>query len=73
MADSYNNLLAILRVDEMYEWDRAREAQLVCGTTDSRHPLVAEMNSWGDTCVSAALEVLQRSDLCGSQSLKSHS
>ncbi len=59
LADSYNNLLAILRVDEMFEWNRAREAQLVCGTTDPRHPLVAEMNSWGDTCVSGALEVLQ--------------
>ncbi|HKR60728.1 MAG TPA: bifunctional sulfate adenylyltransferase/adenylylsulfate kinase [Pyrinomonadaceae bacterium] len=59
LADSYNNLLAILRVDEIYNWDRAREAELVCGTTDPRHPLVAEMNSWGDACISGALEVLQ--------------
>ena len=59
LADSYNNLLAILRVDEVYDWDRVREAQLVCGTTDPRHPLVAEMNSWGDACVSGALNVLQ--------------
>ena len=59
LADSYNNLLAIMRVDEIYDWDRAREAQLVCGTTDPRHPLVAEMNSWGDACITGALEVLQ--------------
>ncbi len=59
LADSYNNLLAILRVDEIYDWNRAREAQLVCGTTDARHPLVAEMNSWGELCISGALEVLQ--------------
>ena len=59
LADSYNNLLAVLRVDEIYDWDRAREARLVCGTTDPRHPLVAEMNSWGDACISGALEVIQ--------------
>jgi sulfate adenylyltransferase len=59
LADSYNNLLAILRVDEIYDWNRAREAQLVCGTTDPRHPLVAEMNSWGEVCITGALEVLQ--------------
>ncbi|MFZ0062084.1 MAG: bifunctional sulfate adenylyltransferase/adenylylsulfate kinase [Pyrinomonadaceae bacterium] len=59
LADSYNNLLAIMRVDEIYDWDRAREAQLVCGTTDPRHPLVAEMNSWGDACITGPLEVLQ--------------
>jgi len=59
LADSYNNLLAILRVDEIYDWDRAREARLVCGTNDPRHPLVAEMNSWGDSCISGALELLQ--------------
>jgi sulfate adenylyltransferase len=59
LADSYNNLLAILRVAEMYEWNRTREGQMVCGTTDPRHPLVAEMNSWGDICVSGALKVLQ--------------
>jgi sulfate adenylyltransferase len=59
LVDSYNNLLAILRVEEIYDWDRLREAQLVCGTTDSRHPLVADMNSWGEACISGRLQVLQ--------------
>jgi sulfate adenylyltransferase len=59
LADSYNNLLAILCVEEAYDWDRDREALLVCGTTDPRHPLVAEMNSWGETCISGRLQVLQ--------------
>ena len=59
LVDSYNNLLAVLRVDEIYDWDRAREAALVCGSNDPRHPLVAEMNTWGDICISGALEVLQ--------------
>lgn len=59
LVDSYNNLLAILRVEEIYDWNRQREAQLVCGTTDSRHPLVAEMNSWGEVCITGRLQVLQ--------------
>ena len=59
LVDSYNNLLAILRVEEAYDWNRDREAQLVCGTTDSRHPLVAEMNSWGELCITGRLQLLQ--------------
>ena len=59
LADSFNNLLAILRVEEIYDWDRDREAQLVYGTNDPRHPLVAEMNSWGGVCISGALKLLQ--------------
>ena len=58
LRDSYNNLLALLRVTEMFDWDRDREARAVCGTTDPRHPLVAEMNSWGDLCITGALRVL---------------
>ena len=59
LADSFNNPLAILRVEEAYDWSRDREAQLVCGTTDSRHPLVAEMNSWGHLCITGSLQLLQ--------------
>ncbi|MBA2703837.1 MAG: bifunctional sulfate adenylyltransferase/adenylylsulfate kinase [Blastocatellia bacterium] len=59
LVDSYNNLLAIMRVEEAYNWNRDREAQLVCGTTDPRHPLVAEMNSWGELCITGPLQLLQ--------------
>ncbi|HEY0546993.1 MAG TPA: bifunctional sulfate adenylyltransferase/adenylylsulfate kinase [Pyrinomonadaceae bacterium] len=58
LRDSYNNLLALMRVDEIFHWDRAREARAVCGTTDPRHPLVAEMNSWGELCLTGKLRVL---------------
>ena len=59
LADSYNNLLAVLRVEEIYEWDREREARLAYGTTDLRHPLVAELHSWGELYVSGALRVVR--------------
>ncbi len=58
LRDSYNNLLAVMRVDEIFSWDRAREARAVYGTTDPRHPLVAEMNSWGELCLTGGLRVL---------------
>jgi sulfate adenylyltransferase len=58
LTDSYNNLLALMRVEEIYEWEREREARLAYGTTDPRHPTVAEMNSWGGLYASGELRVL---------------
>jgi sulfate adenylyltransferase len=57
LADQRNNLLAIMRVEEIYEWDPDVEAKSVYGTTDVRHPLVAEMHSWGRLNISGKLEV----------------
>ena len=53
-----NDLLAVMTVGEVFEWDPSEEANLVLGTTDLRHPLVAEMDSWGRTCISGSLKVL---------------
>jgi sulfate adenylyltransferase len=53
-----NDLLAIMTVDEVFEWDPAEEANLVLGTRDLRHPLVAEMASWGGTHISGPLKVV---------------
>ena len=58
LADSYNNLLAVMRVEEVYAWDRRREAQLAYGATDPCHPIVAEMNSWGSLYISGSVRVL---------------
>lgn len=58
LRDARNNLLAVMRVEEAYTWDREVEARLALGTTDSRHPLVSEMSRWGDACVSGALRVI---------------
>src|SRR3954470_7997201 len=59
LVDQFNNPLAVMRAEEIYVWDRAREARLAYQTEDLRHPLVAEMNSWGEMCVSGALRVIQ--------------
>ncbi|HWT00174.1 MAG TPA: bifunctional sulfate adenylyltransferase/adenylylsulfate kinase [Pyrinomonadaceae bacterium] len=58
LANQHNDLLAVMRVEEIYEWDKEREARLAYGSTDLRHPLVAEMNSWGEFYISGELKVL---------------
>src|ERR1041384_5647340 len=50
LADEHNDLLAIMRVEEIYDWDREAEANSVYGTTDPRHPLISEMQGWGGVC-----------------------
>src|SRR5215213_909135 len=57
LADRRNNLLAIMRVEEIYEWDPLLEADAVYNTIDVRHPLVAEMHSWGKLNISGKLDV----------------
>src|SRR5437899_3025963 len=58
LRDVRNEILAVLTVEEIYEWDRAATAQGAFGTLDARHPLVAEMQRWGPLNVSGRLEVL---------------
>src|SRR5215204_5855346 len=56
LADEHNDLLAIMRIEEIFEWDREQEAKAAYGTTDPRHPLVAEMQGWGEKCISGELK-----------------
>ncbi len=58
LADQNNNLLAVMRIEEIYEWDRDREAQQAYGTNDTRHPLAAELYSWGEVNISGKLSVI---------------
>jgi sulfate adenylyltransferase len=59
LRDAKNNLLAILRLEEIYEWDREAFAREVLGTTDAKHPLVAESRRWGPLNLSGKLTVLR--------------
>jgi sulfate adenylyltransferase len=59
LRDTKNNLLAIMRIEEIYEWEQNNFAQRIFGTRDSRHPLVAEINRWGKYNLSGKLQVLQ--------------
>lgn len=59
LRSSKNELLAILTVEEIYEWDLAETALKVFSTSDLKHPLVAEMQRWGKLNVTGRLRVLQ--------------
>ena len=59
LRNSQNDLLAVMTIEEAYEWDRGEAARKVFGTTDARHPLVAEMHRWGDVNISGKLRVIQ--------------
>jgi sulfate adenylyltransferase len=58
LSDSRNNTIAVMQLEEVYHWDELREARLALGTTDPRHPLVSEMNTWGNVYISGALKVI---------------
>ncbi len=57
LRNSHNELLAVLRVDEAYPWDADLFAEQTLGTRDPRHPLVAELASWGAVNLSGPLRV----------------
>ena len=58
LLDARNEILAIMTVEEIYDWDFETTARQVFGTTDARHPLVAEMHRWGSRNISGRLQVL---------------
>ena len=58
LRDARNNMLAIMQLEEIYQWDWKEEAEKALGSTDTRHPLVAEMVTWGDTYISGELQVI---------------
>ncbi len=58
LSDARNNTIAVMNIQEVYHYDPQREARLVFGTTNSRHPLVSEMVRWGKAYVSGALKVI---------------
>jgi sulfate adenylyltransferase len=59
LVDSRNDILAVMTIEEIYEWDLAATAHDVFGTNDERHPLVAEMHRWGKRNISGRLKVLR--------------
>ena len=59
LRDRRNNILAILTVEEVYEWDLEETATRVFGKFDTRHPIIAEMHRWGKVNIAGELRVLR--------------
>ncbi len=58
LRDTQNNLIAVMKIEEAFPFDKEREARLAYGSTDSKHPMVSEMVRWGNLCVSGELKVI---------------
>lgn len=59
LLDARNEILAVMTIEEIYEWKVGEAARHVFGTNDERHPLVAEMHRWGTRNISGRLKVLR--------------
>src|SRR5436309_13583255 len=52
LRSAQNDVLAVMTVTEVWEWDKDEVAEKIFGTHDLRHPLVAEMGGWGRLSIS---------------------
>ena len=59
LRNSNNNLIAILRVREIYARMAELEERAICGPYSEHHPLAKEMRSWPAHYVSGELKVLK--------------
>jgi sulfate adenylyltransferase len=57
LRNAKNDLLAVMTIEKVYEWDMMQVARMVFGTLDVRHSL-AEMHRWGKLNISGRLQVL---------------
>jgi sulfate adenylyltransferase len=63
LVDKFENLLAVMTLEEIYKYDREREARLVYRTTDETHPGVRNLYNRGDVHLGGSIKVLgQRGD-----------
>jgi sulfate adenylyltransferase len=58
LRDVHNQIIAVMRLEEIFRFNWKEEAEKVYGTKDLKHPIVSEMAGWGDLCLSGELKVL---------------
>ena len=58
LRSAHNDVIAIMTLDEVYHWDAETEAALADVSTDSRHPMISEMERWNKVCISGPLKVI---------------
>ncbi len=59
LVDKFENILAVMQLEEIYKYDREREARLVYRTTDESHPGVKNLYRRGDIHLGGRIQVLQ--------------
>jgi sulfate adenylyltransferase len=60
---------AVLNVNEVFDWNRDREAHAVYRTTDRKHPGVARLDTMGDVLIAGSIRYLYPHDISGFPSL----
>jgi sulfate adenylyltransferase len=60
LADEAGTLYGVLEVEEVYDYDREREAERCFRTTDSAHPGVARLYRQGGTYLAGRVTVFER-------------
>ena len=58
LRNANNEVMAAMRLDEVYHWDAETEAALAYGSNDAKHPMVSEMARWNRVCISGPLQVV---------------
>jgi sulfate adenylyltransferase len=59
LRDVYGNLLAFLHLEEIYRYDKEKEARHAYGSADALHPSVAHLGRQPDHYASGRLEVIR--------------
>jgi sulfate adenylyltransferase len=59
LCDRRNEILAVMRAEDVFSWDFEKDVKALLGTTDTRHPMVAEMAGWSKRFVGGTLQVLR--------------
>jgi sulfate adenylyltransferase len=62
LHDGNNQVVAILRLEETFRFDKEHEAQMVLQTTSDTHPGVQYLATVGDHCLAGSITLLQRPD-----------
>lgn len=60
LVDKFENVLAIMDLEEIYKYDRERESRLVYRTTDESHPGVRNLLRRGDVHLGGKIRVLRK-------------
>jgi sulfate adenylyltransferase len=60
LVDMNRQIFAVLHLEEKYRLDRKRFARNVYGTTDPRHPNVADLVAAGETALAGRIDLLHR-------------
>lgn len=58
LRDIYGTILAVMTIEEQYEWDKEEYATSLIGSYDRAHPFIPELETWGNYNISGKLEVL---------------